>query len=153
MKILSHVRCSCDSRGNPLPSLLWEFAGEALNHSSDSPIRELPLGSASVRSLITLYGLDENPPPLICHSLNALGADSFAFNVSTSPTQLGEDFTLTLSVYLLTCIDLFSTTVDSRSIYRPPFCLPAGWLCCGSAGNAAGLCPAADFLLPVRKTK
>lgn len=91
MKILSQVRCSCDTRGNPLPSLLWEFAGEALNHSSDSPIREVPLGRASVRSLITLYGLDENAPPLICHSVNPLGADSFAFNVSASPTQLGED--------------------------------------------------------------
>ncbi|XP_075899351.1 myelin-associated glycoprotein-like [Nelusetta ayraudi] len=89
VKILSQVRCSCDSRGNPLPSLLWEFAGEALNHSSDSPIREVPLGRASVRSLITLYGLEENAPPLICHSVNPLGADSFAFNVSSSPTQLG----------------------------------------------------------------
>lgn len=91
MKILSQVRCSCDGRGNPLPSLVWEIAGEPLNGSSDVPIKEVLLGRASVRSLITLHGLDKEPPPLVCHSVNPLGADSFVFNVSASQTQLGDD--------------------------------------------------------------
>lgn len=38
-----------------------------------------------------MHGLDEDPPPLVCNSVNPLGADTFAFNVSASQTQLGDD--------------------------------------------------------------
>ncbi|KAM9353530.1 myelin-associated glycoprotein-like [Symphorus nematophorus] len=89
VKILSQIRCSCDSQGNPTPSLVWELAGEPVNHSADIPIREVPLGGASIRSLITLYRLDEDMPSLVCLSLNSLGSDSFTFNVTSSETQLG----------------------------------------------------------------
>ncbi|XP_071326039.1 myelin-associated glycoprotein-like isoform X2 [Trachinotus anak] len=89
IKILSQVRCSCDSQGNPLPSLVWELAGEPVNHSADIPIREVPLGNEGMRSIITLYRLDEDMPSLVCVSTNSLGSDSFAFNVSSSETQLG----------------------------------------------------------------
>ncbi|XP_040899318.1 sialoadhesin-like isoform X2 [Toxotes jaculatrix] len=88
IKILSQFRCSCDSQGNPLPSLVWELAGEPVNHSADIPIREVPLGSMSMRSLITLYRLDEDMPSLVCLSINSLGSDSLAFNVSSSKTQI-----------------------------------------------------------------
>ncbi|XP_023261627.1 B-cell receptor CD22-like isoform X2 [Seriola lalandi dorsalis] len=89
IKILSQFRCSCDSQGNPLPSLVWELAGEPVNHSADIPIRKVPLGSEVMRSIITLYHLDEDVPSLVCLSSNSLGSDSFAFNVSSSETQLG----------------------------------------------------------------
>ncbi|XP_031169772.2 myelin-associated glycoprotein-like [Sander lucioperca] len=89
VKILSLIRCSCDSQGNPRPSLLWELAGEPVNHSAAIPIREVPLGSVSMRSLITLYHLDDDMPSVVCLSINSLGSDSFAFNVSSSETQLG----------------------------------------------------------------
>ncbi|KAM6910536.1 myelin-associated glycoprotein-like [Xenentodon cancila] len=89
VKILSQVRCSCDSQGNPLPSLVWELAGEPVNHSADIPIREVTLASGTMRSVITLYRLDENMPPLVCLSSNSLGSDSLAFNVSSSETQIG----------------------------------------------------------------
>ncbi|KAA8591820.1 hypothetical protein FQN60_017194 [Etheostoma spectabile] len=88
VKILSLIRCSCDSQGNPRPSLVWELAGEPVNHSAAIPIREVPLGSVSMRSLITLYHLDDDMPSLVCLSLNLLGSDSFTFNVSSSETQL-----------------------------------------------------------------
>ncbi|XP_070768791.1 myelin-associated glycoprotein-like [Enoplosus armatus] len=89
VKILSLIRCSCDSQGNPPPSLVWELAGEPVNHSAEIPIREVPLGSFGMRSLITLYRLDEDMPSLVCLSINSLGSDSFAFNMSSSETQLG----------------------------------------------------------------
>ncbi|KAM8734554.1 B-cell receptor CD22-like [Acanthopagrus schlegelii] len=89
VKILSQVRCSCDSQANPPPSLVWELAGEPVNHSADIPIREVPLGDLSMRSVITLYRLDEHMPSLVCVSLNSLGSDSFVFNVTSSETQLG----------------------------------------------------------------
>ncbi|XP_044064258.1 B-cell receptor CD22-like isoform X2 [Siniperca chuatsi] len=89
VKILSLIRCSCDSQGNPPPSLVWELAGEPVNHSAEIPIREVPLGSLGMRSLITLYRLDKDMPSLVCLSINSLGSDSFVFNVSSSETQLG----------------------------------------------------------------
>ncbi|XP_030248813.1 B-cell receptor CD22-like isoform X2 [Sparus aurata] len=89
IKILSQVRCSCDSQANPPPSLLWELAGEPVNHSADIPIQEVPLGDLSMRSVITLYRLDEHMPSLVCVSINSLGSDSVVFNVTASETQLG----------------------------------------------------------------
>ncbi|XP_051261429.1 B-cell receptor CD22-like [Dicentrarchus labrax] len=89
VKILSQIRCTCDSQANPPPSLVWELAGELVNHSADIPIREVPMGSVGMRSLITLYRLDGDMPSLVCLSINSLGSDSFVFNVSSSETQLG----------------------------------------------------------------
>ncbi|XP_078027878.1 myelin-associated glycoprotein-like [Epinephelus lanceolatus] len=88
VKILSLLRCTCDSQGNPPPSLVWELAGEPVNHSAVIPIREVPLGSVGMGSLITLYHLDEDMPTLVCLSFNSLGSDNFAFNISSSETQL-----------------------------------------------------------------
>ncbi|XP_061573318.1 myelin-associated glycoprotein-like isoform X2 [Cololabis saira] len=89
IKILSQVRCYCDSLGNPLPSLVWEVAGEPVNHSANNPIRQMNLAGGAVRSVITLYSLDEILPSVVCLSSNSLGSDSLVFNVSSSETQMG----------------------------------------------------------------
>ncbi|XP_047454725.1 myelin-associated glycoprotein-like [Mugil cephalus] len=89
VKILSLIRCSCDSQANPLPSLVWELGGEPVNHSAKIPIREVTLKSMRTRSSITLYHLDGDLPLLVCLSINPLGLDNLAFNVSSSETQLG----------------------------------------------------------------
>ncbi|XP_029359685.1 myelin-associated glycoprotein-like [Echeneis naucrates] len=89
VKILSQLRCSCDSQGNPLPSLVWELGGEPVNHSADIPIREFPLGDEGMRSVITLYRPDEHMPSLVCVSINSLGSESFTFNITSSETELG----------------------------------------------------------------
>lgn len=114
VKIISQIRCSCNSQGNPLPSLVWEIAGEPVNHSADIPIREVHLGSGGMRSVITLYRLDEDMTSLVCFSINSLGSDSFVFNVSSSQTQLGKKnhqhdtlslFGLALLTHMV-CVDL-----------------------------------------------
>ncbi|MEQ2301872.1 hypothetical protein AMECASPLE_000664 [Ameca splendens] len=91
VRILSQFRCSCDSQGNPLPSLVWELAGEPVNHSTDIAVREIIMGPGTMRSVITLYHLNEDMPTLVCLSRNSLGSDSLAYNVSSSQTQLGVD--------------------------------------------------------------
>uniref|UniRef100_A0A668S082 Ig-like domain-containing protein n=1 Tax=Oreochromis aureus TaxID=47969 RepID=A0A668S082_OREAU len=91
VKILSQIRCTCNTQGNPLPSLVWQLAGELVNHSADIPIREVNLGSTSARSVITLYYLGQDMPSLVCLSSNSLGSDSMAFNISSSETQLGKE--------------------------------------------------------------
>ncbi|KAM6995299.1 B-cell receptor CD22-like [Tautogolabrus adspersus] len=89
VKVLSQIRCSCESEGNPLPSLVWELAGMPINHSADIPIKQVPLGSQGMTSLITLYHVSEDLPSLFCLSINSLGSDRFAFNVSSSKVELG----------------------------------------------------------------
>ncbi|XP_034554408.1 sialoadhesin-like isoform X3 [Notolabrus celidotus] len=89
VKVFSQIRCSCDSQGNPVPSLVWELAGIPISHSAEIPIREAPLGSQGKTSLITLYSQSDDFPSLICLSFNSLGSDRFAFNVSSSELELG----------------------------------------------------------------
>ncbi|KAJ4931138.1 hypothetical protein JOQ06_025437 [Pogonophryne albipinna] len=89
IKISSMIRCSCYSQGNPPPSLVWKLAGEPVNHSAAIPIREESLGNVGMKSIITLYDLDEDTLSLVCLSINSLGSDSFAFNMSLSKTEQG----------------------------------------------------------------
>uniref|UniRef100_A0A8C6UG71 Ig-like domain-containing protein n=1 Tax=Neogobius melanostomus TaxID=47308 RepID=A0A8C6UG71_9GOBI len=89
VKTLSLIRCTCDSRGNPGPSLLWELSGGRVNHSALTPITEEQVSSVRARSTITLHALDRGMPSLVCHSVNALGTDSLVYNVSSSHAQLG----------------------------------------------------------------
>ncbi|KAI9524127.1 hypothetical protein NQZ68_021089 [Dissostichus eleginoides] len=84
IKISSTFQCSCYSQGNPPPSLVWKLAGEPVNHSAAISIRE-----ESLESIITLSDLDEDTLSLVCLSINSLGSDSFAFNMSLSKIEQG----------------------------------------------------------------
>uniref|UniRef100_A0A8D2ZU90 Ig-like domain-containing protein n=1 Tax=Scophthalmus maximus TaxID=52904 RepID=A0A8D2ZU90_SCOMX len=83
IKILSNFRCTCDGQGNPLPSMIWELAGEPVNPSPDITVGEVPMGIFGIRNVIS-GRLDKNMPSLLCYSVNSLGSDSFAFNVAGS---------------------------------------------------------------------
>ena len=95
------IRCSCYSQGNPPPSLVWKLAGEPVNHSAAIPIREESLGNVGMKSIITLYDLDEDTLSLVCLSINSLGFDSFAFNMSLSKTEQGRGISEMVNLYLL----------------------------------------------------
>lgn len=151
VKIISQIRCSCNSQGNPLPSLVWEIAGEPVNHSADIPIREVSLGGGGMRSVITLYRLDEDMPSLVCLSINSLGSDSFVFNVSSSQTQLGNE--ICRMMHLQPIWFGFTDPYGLCGPFRAAYYVSVDRLCSGSAGHADSLCPAAAFLLQVRKIK
>ncbi|KAL3059878.1 hypothetical protein OYC64_014472 [Pagothenia borchgrevinki] len=108
IKISSMIRCSCYSQGNPPPSLVWKLAGEPVNHSAAIPIREESLGNVGMKSIITLYDLDEDTLSLVCLSINSLGFDSFAFNMSLSKglhsLSIGIGFVMGALGMLLVCV-------------------------------------------------
>ncbi|XP_033968694.1 myelin-associated glycoprotein-like [Trematomus bernacchii] len=110
IKISSTIRCSCYSQGNPPPSLVWKLAGEPVTHSAAIPIREESLGNVGMKSIITLYDLDEDTLSLVCLSINSLGFDSFAFNMSLSKglhlLSFGIGFVVAALGMLLVCVPL-----------------------------------------------
>ncbi|KAI9544976.1 hypothetical protein NQZ68_040379 [Dissostichus eleginoides] len=96
--------------GNPPPSLIWKLAREPVNHSAAIPIREESLGNVGLKSIITLYDLDEDTLSLVCLSINSLGFDSFAFNMSLSKglhsLSFGIGFVVAALGMLLVCVPL-----------------------------------------------
>uniref|UniRef100_A0A3Q3BAY1 Ig-like domain-containing protein n=1 Tax=Kryptolebias marmoratus TaxID=37003 RepID=A0A3Q3BAY1_KRYMA len=122
-KILSQFRCSCISQANPHPSLVWEVAGEPVNHSADIPIREVTMGHKTIKSLITLYHLNEDMPSLVCLSSNSLGSDSLAYNVSSSENLLGRTLCRTLHSYTYLSLTCLSHSCGFGGIFRPPCCV------------------------------
>uniref|UniRef100_A0AAQ4R4Y8 Ig-like domain-containing protein n=1 Tax=Gasterosteus aculeatus aculeatus TaxID=481459 RepID=A0AAQ4R4Y8_GASAC len=88
VSIGSLIRCVCNSQGNPPPSLFWELAGKAVDHSV-IPTREVPLGSLVMWSQITVNYLDEDVLSLVCLSNNSVGSDRFVFSVSSTNTTPG----------------------------------------------------------------
>ncbi|XP_054637058.1 B-cell receptor CD22-like [Dunckerocampus dactyliophorus] len=96
--VSSQRRCSCDSRANPLPLLHWELSGAPVNRSA---ITEEALGSVTVRSVVTLLLTGQDPDEdvlsLVCFSVNPLGFDSLAFNMSSTGNEKGQ-YNLTVLV-------------------------------------------------------
>ncbi|XP_021475476.1 myelin-associated glycoprotein-like [Oncorhynchus mykiss] len=83
----SQIRCFCDSFGNPAPTVVWQLAGESVNHSTNTIIREEPMGRAGLRSSLTIrQSQEEEIPSLVCLSSNMDGFDSFSFNLTSMET-------------------------------------------------------------------
>ncbi|XP_033968716.1 myelin-associated glycoprotein-like [Trematomus bernacchii] len=127
IKISSTIQCSCYSQGNPPPSLVWKLAGEPVNHSAAIPIREESLGNVGMNSIITLYDLDEDTLSLVCLSINSLGSDSFAFNMSLSKTEqglhslsIGIGFAVAALGMLLVCVPLLIIYYWKRKVISSP---------------------------------
>lgn len=136
VRILSQIRCSCESDGNPPPSLVWELAGDSVNHSAETHIREEPVGRTGLRSVITLRGLGAtglDTPSLVCLSTNAMGFDSQAFNVTSAESQLGFDIVslvigLTVGavgmMVLCVLLQLLCSAHRKRKTEKPPHSRP-----------------------------
>lgn len=134
-KILSWFRCSCFSQGNPLPSLVWELAGEPVSHSADILIRELIIKPKTIKSLITLHHMNEDMPSPVCLSNNALGSDSLAFNISSSENPLGKTLCNTLYSYTFSSLISLSYSCGLGGFSG----LHAESLLIGSAAGAVGM--------------
>ncbi|XP_030226838.1 myelin-associated glycoprotein isoform X6 [Gadus morhua] len=71
VRLPSGVLCSCESQGNPVPTLTWTLDGEAVDHSAHRPIREYKSGNLGVMSVISLPQSDKDPPTVMCLSNNS----------------------------------------------------------------------------------
>ncbi|KAJ7985355.1 hypothetical protein DPEC_G00351210 [Dallia pectoralis] len=122
----SQIQCFCECRGNPTPTLVWRLVGEAVNHSSNTVIREEPMGILGLRSSITIRQSQEDEiPTLVCLSSNSGGSDIFSFNLTSLETyegfraySLSIGTSLAAGIIMLLCIPLL--LVCKRSRAQPP---------------------------------
>ncbi|XP_061113377.1 carcinoembryonic antigen-related cell adhesion molecule 5-like [Conger conger] len=82
----AEISCSCESRGNPSPSMEWHVSGLRVSNSTDRVIREEQLGNTGLRSSLTMRHSQGDTATLLCLSTNALGASSLQLH-APSPQQ------------------------------------------------------------------
>ncbi|XP_061113253.1 sialic acid-binding Ig-like lectin 10 [Conger conger] len=72
----AEISCSCESRGNPSPSMEWRVSGLRVTNSANRVIREEQLGNTGLRSSLTMRHSQGDTATLLCLSTNALGTSS-----------------------------------------------------------------------------
>ncbi|KAJ8245242.1 hypothetical protein COCON_G00235500, partial [Conger conger] len=82
----AEISCSCESRGNPSPSMEWRVSGLRVTNSTDRVIREEQLGNTGLRSSLTMRHSQGDTATLLCLSTNVLGTSSLQLCVP-SPQQ------------------------------------------------------------------
>ncbi|XP_064176472.1 myelin-associated glycoprotein-like [Anguilla rostrata] len=82
----AEISCSCESRGNPSPSMEWRESGLRVTNSTDRVIKEEQLGNTGLRSSLTMRQSQGDMPTLICISTNTLGSSSLQLHLP-SPQQ------------------------------------------------------------------
>ncbi|KAG9330025.1 hypothetical protein JZ751_027575 [Albula glossodonta] len=85
----AEISCSCESRGNPSPSMEWRVSGLRVTNSTDRVIREEQLGNTGLRSSLTMRHSQGDTPTLLCLSTNAAGNSSLQLHVPPAKSFLG----------------------------------------------------------------
>nr|XP_029482644.1 sialoadhesin-like isoform X1 [Oncorhynchus nerka]XP_029482653.1 sialoadhesin-like isoform X1 [Oncorhynchus nerka] len=123
----SQIRCFCDSYGNPAPTLVWQLAGESVNHSTNTIIMEEPMGQAGLRSSLTIHqSQEEKIQSLVCLSSNFVDFDNFSFDLTSMKTLEGFHLPSLLigagvgaGVMMLLCIPLLHFCKHRRARQSP----------------------------------
>ncbi|XP_064160430.1 sialic acid-binding Ig-like lectin 11 [Anguilla rostrata] len=92
----AEISCSCESRGNPSPSMEWRESGLRVTNSTDRVIREEQLGNTGLRSSLTMRQSQGDMPTLICISTNTLGSSSLQLHLPSPQQHSGFDITALL---------------------------------------------------------
>ncbi|KAJ8389084.1 hypothetical protein AAFF_G00122900 [Aldrovandia affinis] len=107
----AEISCSCESRGNPSPSMEWHVSGLQVTNSTDRVIREEQLGNAGLRSSLTMRHSQGDTPTLLCLSTNTLGNSSLQLLIPSPEQHSGSQCSLALYVIIAALICLFMVTV------------------------------------------
>ncbi|KAI1894816.1 hypothetical protein AGOR_G00119650 [Albula goreensis] len=94
----AEISCSCESRGNPSPSMEWRVSGLLVTNSTDRVIREEQLGNTGLRSSLTMRHSQGDTPTLLCLSTNTVGNSSLQLLVPPIERFSGGHVTLFFSI-------------------------------------------------------
>ncbi|KAJ8404984.1 hypothetical protein AAFF_G00329050 [Aldrovandia affinis] len=87
----AEISCSCESRGNPSPSMEWRVSGLRVTNSTDRVIREEQLGNTGLRSSLTMRHSQGDTPTLLCLSTNTLSSSSLQLLIPSPEQHSNED--------------------------------------------------------------
>ncbi|KAJ8290237.1 hypothetical protein GJAV_G00010360 [Gymnothorax javanicus] len=123
----TRISCSCESHGNPSPSMEWHVSGLRVTNSTDRVIREVRLGNTGLRSSLTMNHSQGVTPTLLCLSTNIVGSSSLQLHVpclqplldyfSSGPLLVGV-LVGTLMTSLLWCVALFLKQKMSKNFAK-----------------------------------
>ncbi|KAL7393654.1 hypothetical protein ABVT39_014018 [Epinephelus coioides] len=76
----AQLNCSCETVGNPSPTLMWYLDGSPVNNSDDLTITYEPSNDTGLRSIISVNQPQERDlSTLLCRTSNSLGSASHHF--------------------------------------------------------------------------
>ncbi|KAJ7997491.1 hypothetical protein DPEC_G00229580 [Dallia pectoralis] len=84
----SQMTCTCESHGNPAPSVHWSLSGQPIKNALDTRIREEPLGKTGLRSTVTLRQSEEDTDTPLCLSVNSQGSASLQLCIASTGYQM-----------------------------------------------------------------
>ena len=77
-KAAAQLNCSCETVGNPSPTVQWYLDGSPVNHSDKFMTSNERLNDTGLRGIITVNQPQERDlSTLLCRSSNSLGSASF----------------------------------------------------------------------------
>uniref|UniRef100_A0A3P8S0Z8 Ig-like domain-containing protein n=1 Tax=Amphiprion percula TaxID=161767 RepID=A0A3P8S0Z8_AMPPE len=103
------INCSCETVGNPFPTLHWSLDGQPVSQSDKFVISSERLNNdKGLRSFITVTQPQEmNRSTLICHSFNSLGSASHGFFLEGQASAESHD-RLLMPLFISTTALLFT---------------------------------------------
>ncbi|KAJ8332947.1 hypothetical protein SKAU_G00418430 [Synaphobranchus kaupii] len=107
----AEISCSCESRGNPSPSMEWRVSGLRVINSTDRVISEDQLGNTGLRSSLTMRHSQGDTPTVLCLSTNILGSSRLTLHVPCPQQHSGLQSPALLYVIIAALICLYVLTV------------------------------------------
>ncbi|XP_062279151.1 uncharacterized protein LOC133983951 [Scomber scombrus] len=87
-KPTDQINCSCETVGNPSPTLHWYLDGLPVNHSDKFTISSQSMNGTSLRSIMIVNHLQEKDHTIVvCRSTNSLGSAIQTFCVLSAEHQ------------------------------------------------------------------
>ncbi|XP_038566740.1 LOW QUALITY PROTEIN: sialic acid-binding Ig-like lectin 13 [Micropterus salmoides] len=102
-----HLNCSCESMGNPSPTLQWHLDGFPVNNSDKFAISSETLNDTGLKSFITWSRPQwRDFSPLLCQSSNSLGSARFYAYIFQPQTSAERYDLMTLAVFITIVVAL-----------------------------------------------
>ncbi|KAM3613525.1 uncharacterized protein V6R79_000948 [Siganus canaliculatus] len=101
-KSAQQLNCSCETVGNPAPTLQWRLNGESVNQSDGFSISTERLNATSLRSIISVSEPQRTDlSTLLCHSSNSQGSATQRLCIYSLKPQAAAGM-ITLPVFITT---------------------------------------------------
>ncbi|XP_062279153.1 sialic acid-binding Ig-like lectin 10 [Scomber scombrus] len=126
-KPAGQIKCSCETVGNPSPTLNWYLDGLPVNHSDKFTISSQSVNGTGLRSIMIVNHLQEKDLlTVVCSSTNSLGSASQKFCVhgaehqtSQGPGMLPVFITTIFALLLLVCYLLWVIRTQKTRLNPP----------------------------------